>query len=221
MRTATTILVILALPLPDGDCLQFESPVTGTSNQSSSIGEEAHVFDGALLAGVHRPMQAQRRAPHYRGTSCGTVAPHAFVPSAATCHVDINVAQSGRCCGISLHSSPSFFPSHYIASISIISISPPLPRHGLTTSPYNWLWQLPPQWMQKQRRDKHLDGHHKSCQQLCQTQRGGSRPSRHGVLMNNNEGKGQCQVDGTMATWHIREEEETAASCAKPAQSKK
>jgi hypothetical protein len=50
---------------------------------------------------------------------------------------------------------------------------------------------------------------------------GGGRLSQHGVSMDNDKGKGQCRVDGIRATWHIREEEETAASHAKPAQSKK
>ncbi len=58
MCTMMTILVILASPLPDRDREQFESPVAGTCNQSCSVVEEAHAFDGALLAGVHPPMQA-------------------------------------------------------------------------------------------------------------------------------------------------------------------
>jgi hypothetical protein len=58
MRT-TTILVVLVSLLPDGDCPQFKSPVTGTGDQSRSVVEEACAFDGALLAGVHRPMQVR------------------------------------------------------------------------------------------------------------------------------------------------------------------
>ncbi len=126
MRTMTTILVVLASLSPDGDRPQFKSPVAGTGDQSRSVGEEAHVFDGALLAGAHRPIQARQCALRHRGTSWGTVAPRAFVPSAATRHVDVDVAQSGRCCGASLQSSP-FSSSRYIASVSVVSIPPPSP----------------------------------------------------------------------------------------------
>jgi hypothetical protein len=108
MRTMMTILVVLISPLSEGDCPQFKFPITGTSNRSCSVGEEAHAFDGALLAGAHRPMQARRCVLCHRGASCGTAGPCAFVPSAATRHVDVDVARSGRCCGASLHSSPSF-----------------------------------------------------------------------------------------------------------------
>jgi hypothetical protein len=59
MCKTTTTSDILALPLPDGDCPLFESPVAGTGNQSRSVLEEARAFDGALLAGVHCPMQAR------------------------------------------------------------------------------------------------------------------------------------------------------------------
>jgi hypothetical protein len=58
MRTMMTILVVLALPSPKRDCMRFESPVSGTGDRSRSVGEEACAFDGALLSGVHRPMQA-------------------------------------------------------------------------------------------------------------------------------------------------------------------
>ncbi len=117
MRTKTTMWVALASPSPDGDRPRFESPVTGTGNQSRSVGEEARAFDGALLAGVHRPMQARRRALHRRVASCGKVAPRSFVPSAATRHVDVDVARSSRCRGASLHSPPSFSSSRYFTSV--------------------------------------------------------------------------------------------------------
>ncbi len=45
MRTTTSILVVLVLPLPDGDRPWFEFPVTRTCDQSCSVGEEAHAFD--------------------------------------------------------------------------------------------------------------------------------------------------------------------------------
>jgi hypothetical protein len=117
MRTTTMISVVHALPSPNGDCPQFESLVTGTGNRSCSVGEKAHTFDGALLAGVHCPMQARRRALCHRGASCGTFAPRAFLPSAAARHVDVNIAQSCHCRGASLHSPPSFSSSHYFASV--------------------------------------------------------------------------------------------------------
>ncbi len=111
MRTMAMISIVLALPLPDGDRPRFNSPVAGTGDQSCSAGEEARAFDGALLAGAHRPMQAQWRALCHWDASCGTVPPCTFVPSAATCYVKVDVTRSGRCCSASLHSSPSFFPS--------------------------------------------------------------------------------------------------------------
>jgi hypothetical protein len=87
-----TILVALASPSSEGDRPQLKSPVAGTGDRSRSVGEEARAFDGALLAGAHRPMQAQRRALRHRSASCRTAAPCAFVPSAATRHVDIDVS---------------------------------------------------------------------------------------------------------------------------------
>ncbi len=127
MRTTMTILVVLVSPSPNRDCPRFKFLVARTSNQSCSVEKEVHAFDRALLAGVHRLTQAQRRALRHRGTSCGTVASCAFVSSAATRHVNINGAQSGRCHGASLHSSPSFSSSRYVASVSIVSVSPPHP----------------------------------------------------------------------------------------------
>ncbi len=59
IRTTTKILVVLALPLFDRDHPQFKSQVAGTGDQSCSVVEEAHAFGGALLTGVHRPMQAR------------------------------------------------------------------------------------------------------------------------------------------------------------------
>ncbi len=108
MRTTTMILVALASPSSEGDRPRFKSPIARTGNQSCSVGEEARAFDGALLAVVHRPMQARRRTLRHRGASCGTAAPRAFIPSAATRHVDVDVDRSGCCRGASLHSSPSF-----------------------------------------------------------------------------------------------------------------
>jgi hypothetical protein len=57
---------------------------------------------------------------HHAGLS-----PLAFVPSAATRHVEVDVARSGRCCGASLHSSPSFFPilQWYAGALSKVGIS--------------------------------------------------------------------------------------------------
>ena len=100
MRTTTTISVVLALPLPDRDRPRFESPVAGTGDRFISVGEEARTFNRALL----------RR----QGASCRTIA----------------VARSSRSHGASLHSSPSFSSSRYIASVSVVSVSPPLPRNG-------------------------------------------------------------------------------------------
>ncbi len=117
MRKTPTISVVLASPSPDGDRPLFESPVTETGDRSRSVGEGARAFDGALHAGMHRPMQARRRALHRRGASCGTIAPRAFVPPAATRHVDVDVARSSRCRGASLHSPPSFSSSRYFASV--------------------------------------------------------------------------------------------------------
>ena len=107
MRTTTMILVALASPSSEGDRPQFKSPIARTGNRSCSVGEEARAFDGALLAGAHCPMQARRRA-----------LPRAFVPSAATRHVDVDVARSGCCRGASLHSSPSF--SSYLVYSNIM-----------------------------------------------------------------------------------------------------
>jgi hypothetical protein len=58
MCMTTTISVVLTSPSHDRDRLQFESPVAGTGDQSCSVVEEVRALDGALLAGVHRPMQA-------------------------------------------------------------------------------------------------------------------------------------------------------------------
>jgi hypothetical protein len=121
MRTTTMISIVLAY----GDRPLFNSPVARTGDRSCSAGEEARAFDGALLTGAHRPMQARRRALRHRDALCGTVPPHAFVPSAATHHVEVDVARSGRCCGASHNSSPSFFPSlqRYAGALSKVGIS--------------------------------------------------------------------------------------------------
>jgi hypothetical protein len=135
-----TILVIHMLPSPDGDCLQFNSPVARIGDQSYSVVEEVLAFNGALLAGVHRPMQTQWRTFCCWGTFCRTVAPLTFVPPVATRHADVNVARSSHCCGASLHSSPCFSSSHYVASHFIISVSPHPP---LSWSFLSW-WSLSP-----------------------------------------------------------------------------
>jgi hypothetical protein len=122
----TKILVILAMLLPNGDHPQFKSPVSGTSHQSCSIGEETCAFAGALLAGVHCQMQVRSRAIPCQGASCKTVATWAFVPPGLTHHVDVNITQSSHCCRASLHSSPSFFPPVTL-SLSLSSPSPPPP----------------------------------------------------------------------------------------------
>jgi hypothetical protein len=51
MRTTMTILVALASPSSEGDCLRFTSPIAGTSNQSHSVREEAHHLMGLFLPG--------------------------------------------------------------------------------------------------------------------------------------------------------------------------
>ncbi len=121
MRTTAMISIVLALPSPDGDCPRFNSPIAGTGDQSCSAGEKARVFDGALLTGAHRWMQAQWRMLRHWDASCGTVPPRTFVHSTVTRHVEVDVAQSGRCCSASLHCSPSFFPrlQQYAGALSL------------------------------------------------------------------------------------------------------
>ncbi len=60
MHITMTILVVLALPSPDGDCPHFESPVAGSGDRSCSVVEEARAFHGAFLTGVHRRMQVRK-----------------------------------------------------------------------------------------------------------------------------------------------------------------
>ncbi len=129
MRRTTTISVVLASPSPDGDRLRFKSPVAGTCDRSrGKCARLRGLFSPGRIVRCKRDGARSASGAYHAGPLplARSSLPQQPVTSTLTSLEAVVVVAPP----FPLHSSPSFSSSLYVASVSVISVSPPLPRHG-------------------------------------------------------------------------------------------